>query len=441
MMKMKKLDGDREEINIFRYPPNLPPPTLPKKVVNDKSKINYIVQVFLVITLVFLVFILSISQTSAIGITPGRTTVNFEPGLQREVSFSVVNSEHKDMGVVFMVRGELAEYVTLKQTYTSFSTSEESKSFTYSVNLPQKFEKPGLYEAEIVALEMPKNLEEQGTFVGATVGVATQLHVYVPYPNKYVEAEVNVMSSGDKINFIIPVTSRGKLDIVNLKAVIDIYTSLNEKVATIETNSISLNSLERKELFAEWTPSVNPGKYMAVVTLLYDNEAVKLEKEFNVGEMMLEIKDIVVRDFQLGEIAKFNALVENKWSDDLKEVYLNILVYNAEGEIMADFKSPTYDIDALAQSEMVAYWDTGGVHQGSYDGKVLLKYGEKSTERNIQLKITDSSIEISGLTGRVVVRGSGGLNTTTLLLILVIVLVIANVIWFVVVKKFLKRKK
>jgi len=396
---------------------------------------------FLLTVLIILLFVISISLVSAIGITPGRTTVNFEPSLSREVSFSVINSENQEMSIVFAVQGELADYITLGQTYADFSSDEESKSFTYTINLPQKFEKPGKYEAEIMALQMPKGIKDQGATVGATVAVVTQLYVYVPYPNKYAEAEVNVVESGDNTIFLIPVINRGKLDIVEAKVTIDIYSGREEKVATIESNSDSLLSLERKELVAEWERDVNPGRYKAVVTLRYDNEIATILKEFNVGEMFLEVLEVNVKDFELGEIAKFNALVENKWSSDLTEVYLNILVYNDEGEVMADFKSPTYDIPGLTKSEMVAYWDTGGVHKGTYDGKLILKYGEKSTDRNIQMKISDTSIEVVGLTGHVIVRGGGTFNLQNILIIVVIFLVIANIIWFVLIKRIMKRKK
>lgn len=389
-----------------------------------------------------LLVVLTLQNVCAIGITPGRTTLNFEPNLHKEVSFSIINSEHKDMSVIFTVKGDLAESITLTQTYAEFSSSEDSKSFTYIVDLPQKISKPGKYETEIVALEMPKDIKEKGTFVGATIAVVTQLHVHVPYPDKYVEGEVNVVEGEEgKMIFFIPVISRGKLDIVDIKAVIDIYTSLNEKIVTIESGTESLNSLERKELVAEWTADVNPGKYLAIATLIYDNEVLKIEKEFNIGEMALEIKEITIKDFELGGIAKFDALVENKWSSELKEVYLNIIVYNHEGETMADFKSPTYDIGALSKTEMVAYWDTAGVYKGTYDGKLILKFGEKSTERNIQMKITEDSIEVIGLTGHVVVKRKGKFNLNNFLIIAVIFLIIVNIIWFVIIKKIIKKKK
>ncbi len=393
----------------------------------------------LILNLIFALMLVNL--VSAIGITPGRTTFDFAPGEHHEVSFSVINSEHKDMSVVFVVRGNLSNYITLKQTYAEFLSTDESKSFTYLVDLPNKFDKPGLQDGEIVALELPKDIKQQGTFVGATIGVTSQLYVYVPYPGKYVDAEVNVIQDNGKNLFVIPVINRGKLDIVNVKAVIDVYTSLNEKVATVETDSNSLNSLERKELIGQWAGSVNPGRYLVVVSIIYDGQTTKVEKDFAVGEKLIDLLDVSVKDFKLGEIAKFNALVENKWSDQLKDVYLNILVYNNQSEIMADFKSPNYDINGLSKEEMIAYWDTGGVHQGTYDGKLILKYGESSVEKNIQLKISSDSLEVIGVTGKVIVKGKSNLNVNNLLIILVIGLVVANIVWFVLVRKLMKRKK
>jgi len=389
-----------------------------------------------------LVFIFLLANVSALGITPGRTSMNFEAGLHKDVSFSVLNTEKKDMNIIFAVKGDLAEYIILNQASSVILSTENSKSFSYSVDLPGSFAKPGLYEGEIMVIETPKDFDEEGAFVGATVAVISQVHVYVPYPNKYVEAELNVLENNGKLTFIVPVISRGKLDIVNIKANIDIFNGAEEKIASLETNTDTLNSLERKELFVDWNPEVNPGRYKAVVTVRYDNEVATVLKEFNIGEMFLEILEINIKDFELGEIAKFDALVENKWSSNLKDVYLNILVYNSEGEIMADFKSPTYDINSLSKSEMVAYWDTAGVHEGTYEGKLILKYGEKATDKNIQMKISQYDLEVVGFTGHVLVKGKGGsLNWNFILILIVGILVVANVIWFVLIKRLLKKKR
>lgn len=397
-------------------------------------------------TILFIVFLtlifVQLNQVSAIGITPGRTTVDFSPGLSQEVQFSIVNTEHKNMNVVLFVRGDFNESIVLSQSFISLSSSEESKQLSYKFNLPQRIENPGKYVAEIVAMEIPDDVERQGAHVGATVAVASQLLIHVPYPDKYIDGEMTIVSDDSgKVVFFIPIVNRGELDIVNARAIIDVYTPLNEKVATIETPSQPLLSLQRVELGAEWQPGVNPGRYLAVATILYDNEVFELHKEFNIGESLIEIEEVYVRDFQLGEIAKFNALVNNKWSSEIKDAFLNILVYNNDGKIMADFKSPNYDLPSLSKSEMVAYWDTAGVHRGEYDGKLILRHGDKSTDKNIRLKVSESNIEISGLTGRVSVRSDGGSGVSGLLIIGVVVLILINIIWFFVVRRLMKRKK
>ena len=101
-----------------------------------------------------LLIVLTLQNISSIGITPGRTTLDFEPSLQKEIQFSIINSESKDMSVVFTVNGDLSESVTLTQTYAELSSTEESKPFTYAVNLPQKISEPGLHETQIYNTEV-----------------------------------------------------------------------------------------------------------------------------------------------------------------------------------------------------------------------------------------------------------------------------------------------
>lgn len=397
-------------------------------------KKNYLILVSLILGILF------IQNISAIGITPARTNINFEPGLVKEVNFSIINSENKEMSVVFSVKGELAQYITLSQEFADFSSSEKEKSFKYIIELPQDFENPGKYEAEIVALEVSKDVKESGTFVGAALAVITQVYVHVPYPDEYIETEFKIVSSeqGSNTLFLIPITNRGKVDVSEIQAIIDIYSPSGEKIASVESLKESLKKLERKELSATWFANVSSGKYTANLTLVYNGKQKSFLKDFEVGEILLEIKEVVVKDFQLGEIAKFELLIQNKWSHEVKDTYVRIIVYNPDGSTLAEFKTPNQDFEPLEELKLPAYWDTVGVNEGVYDGKLILNYGEnKKAEREIQLKVTDYDLEVIGLTGKVVVRGGGKLNLTNILVAIVILLILSNVIWFVV----LKRKK
>ena len=394
-----------------------------------------------------------VGRVSALGVSPGRTTLNFESGMSKDISFTVINSEKKAMTVVFYVRGDLKDYVSLSQQSAVFAEGEETKSFSYSLKLPSNIEKPGLHTAEIVILEVnpdSKIKTETGEevivldspSVGARLAVISQLYVNVLYPGKYLDANLDVITGDDgKARFLVPITSLGKLGIGSARANIDIYTSLNEKIATIETNSLSLESQERKELFVEWdyqAENINPGKYRAVATILYDGQTAYSDKDFELGSKNLEIESITVNDFKLGEIAKFNILVNNQWASPLKEVSVQMQVYNEKGEIMADFGSQNYEIPSLSKAEVVSYWDTVGVKEGTYRGRLVLKYDDKFVERPIEIIVSKSNIEVVGFTGKAIFPQKSIFSLQNILIGIVVLLVVINGVWFFM---FLRKKK
>ncbi|MBU3912816.1 MAG: hypothetical protein KKE50_01855 [Nanoarchaeota archaeon] len=386
--------------------------------------------------------ILNLPHVSALGITPGRTSVYYQQGLENEVQFSVLNNEHKNMQVLLTVQGDLADSVTLFDNIINFLPSEESKPLKYSYKLPDSIAKsPGLHTAEIVALEVPKS-NEKGTYVGATVSVISQLYVYVPCPGKCIESDLNVLDaeSNGTATFIVPVINRGKLGIGEARAVIDVYTGTGEKLASVETDYQSIEPGARTELSGKWKVNTGEGNYVGRVSVFYDGETKNFEKQFSVGSQTLSIESILVNDFTLGEIAKLRILVENRWNEELKSVFANLQVYNSENQVMADIKSASEDIPVLSKKELVAYWDTVGVSEGQYDGKLMVIYGKKSSDKNLVLKVSQNSLDIAGV--GYAIRGSGGrgVSLTTILLVIVILLLIVNLAWFVFFRRFVGRR-
>src|SRR3989338_823254 len=403
-----------------------------------KMKINmaWLFAILLVATI-----ITAMPSVNAIGITPGRTTIDFEPGLEKEIYFSVLNNEHKNMQVVFLLQGELNTSITLFDSSVEFMPSEESKQFKYKIKLPEKLE-PGLHAGEIVAFEIPKS-SAGGTYVGAAMAVVSQLYVYSACPGKCIDTSLNVLDAeqNSTATLIVPIINRGKVGIGEARAIIDIYTSLNERVDTIETDAWPIDAGARTELSAKWDVNVNAGNYLAKVTVFYDGESKSFEKEFGIGKNVLTIESILVHDFTLGEIAKLQILIENRWSQELKGVFANLLVYNKDSQVMADVKSAADDIPALSRKELVAYWDTVGVEEGIYEGKLMVKYGKKSADRNLVLKISENSLDISGVGYAIRPRGGKGIELSTILFVIVIILLVVNLAWFVFFRRLLGLKR
>jgi hypothetical protein len=397
---------------------------------------------FILFSIALIFIILLISNVNALGVTPGRTTVNYVAGLEKEIEFSVLNNEHKDMQILIMVQGELNQSIELKSGIYGFKSSEESKSFKYKFKTPAGIEKsPGLHSAEIIILEVPK-ANDKGTYVGATVAVISQLYLQVPYPGKYVEADLNILDaeSNSTATFIVPVMNRGKVGVGEVRALIDIYNNMNEKVGSIETDYFPLGPGARTELTGKWNVGVASGSYLAKVSLFYDGETKNFERQFGVGIQMLSIESILVNNFKLGEIAKLQILVENRWNQELKSVSSNLIVYNKDSQIMADVRSANENVPALSKKELIAYWDTVGVQEGDYSGKLMVKYGEKSSDRNLVLKISENSLNIVGVGYAIRPEGGKGISITNILIILVVILILVNISWFVYFYRFRKKK-
>ena len=70
----------------------------------------------------------------------------------------------------------------------------------------------------------------------------------------------------------------------------------------------------------------------------------------------------------------------------------------------------------------------------------MVKYGKKSADKNLILKVSENNLEFVGL-GYAIRPKAGGLKLTTILLVLVIILLIANLSWFVFFRRFLRRRK
>lgn len=391
------------------------------------------------------IFSLCSADAKAIGLTPGRTTVDFEPNLERNVTFTIVNNEHKTFNALVYVEGDLKDYVTIGKNLIEFKETDNSKDFEYKVRLPESIDKPGDHWAKIVVMEMPPGMDAQkleGQFVIATTAVIHQLRVKVPYPGKYADLElvINEAEPNGTVNFFVKIFNLGTENIYKAFATVDILGPTNEKVATVESEEIAVESKKLGELAIPWQANVNPGVYHAVVTVNYDGKVGTAEKNFGVGSLRMELLDVKVRNFVLGGIAKFEISIENKWNQKVPNVYAEMIINSQKGDQVASFKSASADVEPLQRSALYAYWDTAGVDKGTYDAKLILHYADKTSEKLLKAYVNLESIEteIVGITARAVTAKGGAGPGADILVPLVLILIMINVGWFFY---FRRRKK
>ena len=394
-----------------------------------------------IVFLIFLFILISCSFASAYGVTPSQNIVSYVPGTTVSGSFDIINTEDKDIEIVLLAQGELNASLSLSESSFNILSSEKSRKINYQILTPTGL-KPGSHSAEILILELPSQIRTNSAFVGAVVGVIVKVIIDVPYPGKYIESSLAVSDNGEKIfNFVLPLVSKGELDVSRARAIIDIYTPLNEKVASLSTNEIAVPSRERKEVAATWDTSlVEVGRYRVVATLIYDEQTITLEKDFSVGNQQLVLKNVEVNDFSLGEIAKFELLLENTWSELISGAYIQMQVLNSAGDTIADFKSAAYDIPSLDNKLLVAFWDTEGVKKGSYPARALVKFGQQSLQHEFTLDVSDNQINVIGI-GYVIKSAGKDSSSNSIVVILGVavgVLILLNLVWFMIIRKKLK---
>ncbi|MEK6792237.1 MAG: hypothetical protein AABX96_03095 [Nanoarchaeota archaeon] len=392
--------------------------------------------------LLILLLIMLLPLVSSFGVTPAKKVLDYQPGTEQKYSFEIINSENKKINLVILPQGELNQSIALSNYSISFTPDMSSATIEYSVKVPSGLT-PGRHDADILVIEIPDTSSSGTTYIGSIVGIVTKVVIEVPYPGKYLESALSVSKSDDGMTaFVIPIVSKGNLDIARAKAVVDIFTPLNEKVASLTTQEIPVLSGERRELAAKWdTSGVSSGRYRAIATILYDESTLTIEKEFSVGADSLELKNVEVNDFSLGEIAKFEFLVDNGLNFQVDGAYILMQVFNDEGSVMAEFKSATYDVQPFASKLLVAFWDTEGVRAGTYDAKAFINFGQSSIQKQLTLDVSENDITVIGV-GYVIKSASGGRGNslTTILIIVVVVLVLLNLTWFLVLRRKVKSK-
>ncbi|MFB6246272.1 MAG: hypothetical protein ABEI74_01615 [Candidatus Pacearchaeota archaeon] len=396
-------------------------------------------RLIMVFALVF-ASILIVQEASALGITPGRKTLDYSAGETKELEFEVINSENEDSTIFLKTSGALNESIQLNKKRVEFSKGERSKTVSYTLNMPQNLESPGTHKSQIVAVGVPSDLEG-GQVVGSNVAISTQIHVEVPYPDKYLEAgEIKVQADNQSATFFTPIINKGTKAIEEAKAEISIEDPSGNEVTTIESGRKSLKSGKRSELIARWNTPKSSGNYKANIKITYDGQKITKEKAFGLSGNPVEIINVKVDDFKLGEVAQFKSMVKSNYNRGIENAFIEMSILD-DNEKIGDIKSRTYKIPAKGKKRMVAYWDTEGVNKGSYNGKIVLNMGSvgRFSEEAI-FEVRSDDIIVQGVGGEVIAEQTEDGNLTTIILIGLGILAALNIIWFAIVRKILQKK-
>lgn len=388
-----------------------------------------------------LAIILLVAAVNALGVTPGRNTVNYVHGGVGTNIIKIVNDQNTNLNLVVYAQGDLKDSIQINQTSFKLGPEDKEAYIEVSYSLPDNL-KPGTKEADIVIRDIGE--ESNGDLViSATLAVISQLYVMVPYPGKYAEAELDVLADEGKVGFYTRVFNRGS-ESINARVSYNILNKDGKKVQTLDVPEQEIKPNERKELIANWQ-SESAGDYVVEAVVNYGEE-IKLQKEFTSGGELVKAIAISVDNFVLGEIAKLNILVENLAEADINDLSAELMLSNADGDKVADERSLPIELKSKDRAELFIYWDTKNLAAGTYKGSLTLKYRGKSVSKSVVANVAQNRIDVSlgGITGFAVAQQPARTDYGVwlpIIFVLGIIILIAIIITNVRMKRYVKKNE
>jgi hypothetical protein len=143
------------------------------------------------------------------------------------------------------------------------------------------------------------------------------------------------------------------------------------------------------------------------------------------------LNEVTVNDFELGSVAKFEIAVKNIWDERVENIYAELEVYDIEGNLVETFVTDKKDLESGEKILLEGYWDTLEVVEGNYNTIVVVRYGDRLLERNVETIVSKEAIKTSiKIAGRSVTVVEGERTLTWTIIISLIVLSIVNLLWF-----------
>jgi hypothetical protein len=374
-----------------------------------------------------ILFLILASQVYALGVAPAKTTVMFEPGTMKEGKLRII-LDTVPKQITLKTEGELGKYIEIEKN--NFVAESTETWVTFKINLPNELP-PGERNGGILVSETPVGNENDVLY--AVPAVVHKVITNVPYPGKYLTSKLFITNADKETTFTLAMMNWGQEKVEKAKATFIIKGPTNQELEVIHTEPVAVEPGKEAKLVSIWTTE-NPGNYLVEVALDYDGKIEEHSEIFTIGRLEIEIERIEVNDFKIGQIAKMDIYLRNKWNKPVKMDGRVEVTKNTK--LISTFNTLPLLIPEKTTGTMEAYWNTQGIELGEYDVAVKVSYEGKTTEKTFSTYVAADSISIK-TTGQAVKKT--GSQNTILLSVLVLALIIVNIFLFIYINKKLKK--
>src|SRR3989344_2545932 len=164
-----------------------------------------------------LMILLVIQMVAALGIRPARTTIAIDDFDQENIDVEgtlwIVNNEGREFTVEVYTEGEMADFIKLKgeDKKITFRPEDDAKAVEFEVKFRKEEVPPGGASASLVIEE---RFEGSGdNTISSKVLLKHKINIIGPYPNQYIQGNLNFHEKGNEIELVAEVKNLGKEDL------------------------------------------------------------------------------------------------------------------------------------------------------------------------------------------------------------------------------------
>ncbi|MBT3582240.1 hypothetical protein HN510_00260 [Candidatus Woesearchaeota archaeon] len=215
-----------------------------------------------------------------------------------------------------------------------------------------------------------------------SAAVRSFIAVKVPYPGEYLQATISAknVKLGEMVPVTINIVNDGTENVVVSQGTVNILGNSITDIIPISFDNIVSKGAVSKVI--EWdTTDKTVGEYTATVNVNFEGGSTSAETHFRIGDILINILDVVSEEVSQGRRARVDIIAESKWNEPIANVYAEISLYDqiikTKTEIMPEWNTETF----------TGYLETEDLEIGEHSGTVTLYYLDKTATSEFILTI------------------------------------------------------
>ena len=392
-------------------------------------------------------FVLLSAQALAVSITPSSQFANYASGETGTASFIV-----SDGGNVNITLASSTIPNTRLITPASMGDCRSGCTVQVEYTLPNLDDRPGNHDIAIEARDLPLG----GVGMVAYPLIKGYVKFKVPYPGKFVEAQVSSPLSEYTLGTSVPITvtarAAGGEAVDGIGGHLTIYSfsadSLNENFTIPLGDFGRIEPDTTSDVTATWnTAGVEPGRYRIATALNYDSaEGERTARaeiyQTTIGQKLVKIHTVGPSELAVGQIQRVIAAIESFWNEELS-AHVNLRLKDSSGLVIAEDDTETVDINMGRRTPVEGFLDLRDAVPGSYTLVATSKFGEDLEDMEefpFTLVPAIPNAEATNFAGQATSSGGSGNGGSYLVYVAIGSGVVAVIALALVLVMFLKRR-